>query len=242
MSSTSAYLKERAKVHLEPTFCIAALQTQGYGQRQRQWLSNEGSLTFSLLCRFNIPLHELDGLSQMIALSLIESLGSFFDDRLYLKWPNDIYSDSGKIAGLLIESVKHDACSCWLVIGIGINTSFIELSSLKQKNPPPTSASFLKKISQEGGGDFFLHSLVTCLDRLSQNFNSASFEKSLKRYQKHDYFDLGQEVIVYDTGQSIYGRYKGLTQRGELLFESEGKLKTYRSGNVSIRAVSDIKL
>jgi len=62
----------------------------------------------------------------------------------------------------------------------------------------------------------------------------------LETYQKYDYFDLGQEVIVYDTELSIYGRYKGLTQCGELLFESEGKLKTYRSGNVSIRAINDI--
>ncbi|MCF6254564.1 MAG: biotin--[acetyl-CoA-carboxylase] ligase [Thiomicrorhabdus sp.] len=242
VDSTSAYLKKRSKTYLEPTFCIAAQQTQGYGQRQRQWLSNEDSLTFSLLCRFDVPLNELDGLSQMIALSLIDSLSDFFEDKLYLKWPNDIYSDSGKVAGLLIESVKYDDGSCWLVIGIGINTSFIELSSLNQKNSPPSIAAFLKKSSREGGENLFLLSLVTQLDRLSRNFNSTCFEKSLERYQKYDYFDLGQEVIVYDTGLSIYGRYKGLTQRGELLFESEGKLKTYRSGNVSIRAVSDIKV
>ena len=242
VNSTSTYLKNRAKEQLEPTFCITALQTDGYGQRQRQWLSNEDSLTFSVLCCFDTPLNELDGLSQMIGLSLVELLSSFFDDRLYLKWPNDIYSDSGKVAGLLIESVKYDEDSCWLVIGIGINTSFIELSRLNQKNFLPPSISYLKKMSKEKEEVFFLLSLVVELDKLSQLFTVNSFANVLERYQKYDYFDLGQEVIVYDTGLSIYGRYKGLTQRGELLFESEGKLTVYRSGDVSIRAMSDIKV
>jgi BirA family biotin operon repressor/biotin-[acetyl-CoA-carboxylase] ligase len=242
VNSTSTYLKKRAKEQLEPTFCIATLQTGGYGQRQRQWLSNEDSLTFSVLCRFGTPLNELNGLSQMVGLNLIESLSSFFDDKLYLKWPNDIYSDSGKVAGLLIESVKYDDSSCWLVIGIGINTSFIEFSSLNQKNSPPPSISYLKKMSKVKGEALFLESLIVALDKLSQFFTVNSFVSAIERYQKYDYFDLGQEVIVYDTGKSIYGRYKGLTQRGELLFESEGKLTVYRFGDVSIRAVSDIKL
>lgn len=242
VNSTSRYLKRRAKESLESTFCITALQTDGYGQRQREWLSNEDSLTFSVLCYFDSSLNELDGLSQMVGLSLVESLSSFFDDRLYIKWPNDIYSDSGKVAGLLIESVKYDKDSCWLVIGVGINISFIDISKLNQQNPIPFSASYLKKISKKKGDMFFLLSFVEDLDKLSQSFTVNSFVNALERYQKYDYFDLGQEVIVYDTGLSIYGRYKGLTQRGELLFESEGKLITYRSGEVSIRAMSDIKV
>jgi len=154
VDSTSTYLKRVAKKRLEPSFCITKRQTKGYGQRQRQWLSNEGSLTFSLLCRFDVAPNELDGLSQLIGVSLIESLGNLFTDRLYLKWPNDIYSDSGKVAGLLVECVKFDDLSCWLVIGIGINTTSIDLSMLNAKNIPHP-ISYLKKIKKRGGGIFF---------------------------------------------------------------------------------------
>ena len=52
----------------------------------------------------------------MIGLHLIDALAESFDDKLSIKWPNDIYSDSGKVAGLLIESVKFDCDYCWFVV------------------------------------------------------------------------------------------------------------------------------
>ncbi|VAW46165.1 hypothetical protein MNBD_GAMMA04-920 [hydrothermal vent metagenome] len=238
IDSTSAYLKRQANKKLQPMFCIATSQVDGYGQRQRQWLSNEDSLAFSVLCRFSVPIHELEGVSQIVGLKLIESLVDVFNDQLFIKWPNDLYSDSGKVAGLLIECVAFDKDACWLVIGVGINCSSMDASStVIKKSGYPISHL---KLPKGEDNTVFLTFFVAKLDELSHSFVSGDFEKHSESYQKYDYFDLDQPVIVYDTEQSISGCYKGLTQRGELLFESEGCRVTYRSGDVSIRTIDDI--
>ncbi|VAW48719.1 hypothetical protein MNBD_GAMMA03-657 [hydrothermal vent metagenome] len=238
VDSTSAYLKRQAKKKLQPIFCIASFQSDGYGQRKRQWFSNENSLTFSLLCHFSAPINALEGLSQIIGLKLIESLEEFFNDKLFIKWPNDLYSDSGKVAGLLIECVAFEKDSCWLVIGVGINRSSMDLSNeaVKVAGYP---ISYLKK--PDGKNDIgFLPSFVAKVSQLSHSFVAGYFENYFEMYQKYDYFDLDQRVIVYDTEQSISGCYKGLSQHGELLFEFEGSIVTYRSGEISIRTMNDI--
>ncbi len=240
VDSTSSYLKRQAKIKLQSMFCITNAQSDGYGQRQRQWLSNEHSWTFSVLCRFSVPVHELEGLSQIIGLTLIDSLANFFNDQLFIKWPNDLYSDYGKMAGLLIECVAFDQDACWLVIGVGINRFSMDIPSvvIKEAGYP---ISFLKSPKEEESMAFF-PTFVSKLDELSHTFVSGHFEKYCESYQKYDYFDLDQRVIVYDTEQSISGCYKGLSQRGELLFESEGNRVTYRSGEISIRTIDDIKI
>jgi len=238
VDSTSAYLKRQAKIRLEPTFCIAQLQTDGYGQRQRQWLSNEDSLTFSVLCRFSAPIHALEGLSQVIGLALSEALAEICHEKISIKWPNDLYLEAGKVAGLLIECVKFDENSCWLVIGVGINRSLMDFSKSSSK-APSYSVAYLPSFL-EADVIRFLPDFISKIERLSLGFVTDKFKNYLENYQKYDYFDLDQRVIVYDTEQSISGCYKGLTQRGELLLESDGELIVYRSGEISIRAMDDI--
>ncbi len=237
VASTSGYLKECYQRCSESVFCITNDQTDGYGQRGREWLSNEDSLTFSFLCHVPVPLNELDGFSQLISLALVDSLNVCSKEKLYIKWPNDLYSCSGKVAGLLIESVQFDEHSCSLVIGIGINFSSIDEHKISLNSLGNRISCLLA--SEENKVSFLL-CLMKKIEDLTSCFKTGLFSQYLEEYQKNDYFDLDQKVIVYDTGQSIYGRYKSLTQRGELLFESEGNMMTYRSGNVSIRAMNDI--
>ncbi len=239
VDSTNAYLKEYARSSLGPAWCIAELQTAGYGQRQRSWISNEDSLTFSMLCHFGVGLHELDGLSQMVGLTLVEVLNRQFGKDFLIKWPNDIYLNSKKLAGLLIEAVKYDEASCWLVIGVGLNASSV---MNKEESDHCFEAAFLEELCDEQQKNIFLLSLAARLDELSVSFKQNALGECLENYYKYDYFNLDQEIIVYDTERHIHGHYKGLTQSGELLFESKGSVRSYRSGYVSVRAVDDMKV
>lgn len=234
IDSTNSFLKRTSRTVLTPSICICQRQTSGYGQRGREWLSNEDSLTFSLLSKLNMPIHKIDGFSQAVGLVLVRVLSELIGQDLKLKWPNDIYSERGKVAGLLIESVKFDESTCWLIVGIGINFSEISLTGGRLES----RADYLN--SNSVGFELqsiIFEALVYELDRLFSIYTFAYFQDLINEYQKYDYFDLDQELIVYDTGHASKGLYKGLTQYGELLFEIEGEIKTYRSGDVSIRSV-----
>ena len=107
ISSTNDWLMSRIsnqKFH-EGTVVVTSVQTDGKGQRGSQWFSQSNkSLTFSVLLKpsFLAPIHAFD-LSICVALALSDSLNKL---RLgfKIKWPNDIYFEDKKIAGVLIEN------------------------------------------------------------------------------------------------------------------------------------------
>lgn len=234
LDSTSLYLKERSKSSLIPAFCITERQTQGYGQQLRPWQSDERSLSFSLLLHFNLPLHKLNGLTQLISLKLIESLSSYSEASFKVKWPNDLYVGSVKVGGILVESVAYTENDCWLVIGIGLNNgSNLSVTDSYTGAPLLTGSVELpeeKKIA-------FLESLIQHLITLSNNFTESLFKQYQMNYRLVDFFELDQSVIVYDIDTKKPGFYKGLTEYGELLVEVDGALYMYRSGNTSVRPI-----
>jgi len=107
ISSTNDWLMTRMlsqKFH-EGTVVLASIQTNGKGQRGSQWFSQPyKSLTFSVLLKpsFLSPIHAFD-LSICVALALSDSLNKL-RSGFKIKWPNDIYFEDIKIAGVLIEN------------------------------------------------------------------------------------------------------------------------------------------
>ena len=104
--------------------CLARNQWAGKGQRGRAWFSEPGqNLIMSLII-------------EPVPLILIPTIPVFcrclaggprFDSRLskritgHIKWPNDIYWNDRKAAGILIESVIQGKNWPFAVVGIGIN-------------------------------------------------------------------------------------------------------------------------
>ena len=141
ISSTNDWLMTRMlsqKFH-EGTVVLASIQTNGKGQRGSKWFSQlYKSLTFSVLFKpsFLSPMHAFD-LSICVALALSDSLNKF-RSGFKIKWPNDIYFEDKKIAGVLIENQMSRSVYQNAVVGIGLNVNelhFDELSnaiSLKQ--------------------------------------------------------------------------------------------------------------
>ena len=115
IDSTNTELMRRARAgRLEPVLLVAERQTAGRGRMGRDWTSDGAALTFSL----GLPLAPRDwsGLSLAVGLSLVQSL----HPRLCLKWPNDVWLDGRKLAGILIETASFGV-DRYVVIGIGIN-------------------------------------------------------------------------------------------------------------------------
>ena len=105
--STNLYLRDRLleKKLSEYTIVSTNFQTSGRGQKGNSWSSNRGeNLLFSILIFPNmIVANEQFIISQIVALS-IRNVLSRITDGVMVKWPNDIYCNEKKIAGILIEN------------------------------------------------------------------------------------------------------------------------------------------
>ena len=112
-------------------------QTKGRGQRTNIWLSEAGeNLTFSIVLKDLkiLPVEQI-AISQITALSVVDYLARH-GISAKIKLPNDIYVDSKKICGILIEHSIRSNKIMWSIIGIGIN---VNQTVFPSSLPNPTS-------------------------------------------------------------------------------------------------------
>lgn len=122
--STNSYLKNLLKQRVLPegSFVIADFQTVGRGQMGNSWFSSKGdNLLFSLLiCPKTVEASEQFIISRIASLAIKNTLDQFTDD-IRIKWPNDIYWQDKKIAGILIENNLQGIAIENSIVGIGVN-------------------------------------------------------------------------------------------------------------------------
>ena len=109
---------------IEGTVVVAKAQSSGRGQLSNQWESEYGKnilASFVFYPKF-LPVQQQFLLSKVIALG-VRDLLTLFVDKVKVKWPNDIYIDNKKVAGILIENsiMGHTLESSIAGVGININ-------------------------------------------------------------------------------------------------------------------------
>lgn len=121
LPSTQAYLKAWAEREAVPhgTLVWTHYQTAGYGRKGTPWHATPGeSLTFSFLVS---PAEPIDTLTVRAALAVYDTVTPYLHEKAFLKWPNDLWTPTGKLAGLLTEAVWQGSKLLFACIGIGIN-------------------------------------------------------------------------------------------------------------------------
>jgi BirA family transcriptional regulator, biotin operon repressor / biotin---[acetyl-CoA-carboxylase] ligase len=104
------------------TVVLAEQQTAGRGRQGRVWSAPTGrALTLSVLVR--LPAAALEPLPLAVALAVCEACEAVAPVACRIKWPNDVWIDGRKVAGVLIEGRPLDG---WAVIGIGLNVNTSE--------------------------------------------------------------------------------------------------------------------
>lgn len=123
VSSTQDEVKDRAaRGAPEGLIVVADRQAAGRGRRGRAWSSPVGGLWYSMLLRPAVPPDRAPSLALVAALDWAETLR----DRgvpAGVKWPNDVWADGKKVAGILTEMALEPDRVQWMVLGIGVNVN-----------------------------------------------------------------------------------------------------------------------
>ena len=127
IDSTNAYL-QRQQSEADIHNCVVSTdeQTAGKGMGSNGWESEVGkNLTFSLALDVSfLPAERQFLLSEAVALGLIQALDDLLpDEKLHIKWPNDIFYENHKLAGILINSTIKANRMDVSIIGIGLNVN-----------------------------------------------------------------------------------------------------------------------
>jgi BirA family transcriptional regulator, biotin operon repressor / biotin---[acetyl-CoA-carboxylase] ligase len=104
------------------TVVVAERQTAGRGRQGRTWTTPPGrALTLSVIVRDEAARSEL--LPLAVALAVSEACEATAAVECRVKWPNDVWIEERKVAGILIEARPLEG---WAVVGIGVNVDTAE--------------------------------------------------------------------------------------------------------------------
>jgi BirA family transcriptional regulator, biotin operon repressor / biotin---[acetyl-CoA-carboxylase] ligase len=232
-TSTSTLLLERAlngAPHASVVVCER--QTAGRGRRGAQWISTlGGSLTFSLLWRFDRGAGELAGLSLAVAVGIARALEALGAGAVGLKWPNDLLLDERKLGGILIEMNGSPGGPSCAVIGVGLNVRLPEaarrqiplpVAELAAKGVPPSRTVLLARVLQ--------HMAAVLAQFEGHGFGSLR-DEWLARHAWQ-----GRRVMLRVAERKIAeGLAVGVGEDGALLLASHNGLERFHAGELSLR-------
>ena len=125
-TSTNTELKLlQKKTPLAEGFVVMAdLQTNGRGQMGNSWYSAKGEnlLLSILLYPHSVKARDQFIISRIVSLAIKRVLDRYLED-VTIKWPNDIYWNNKKIAGILIENSLAGQHIDYTIVGIGLNVN-----------------------------------------------------------------------------------------------------------------------
>jgi len=210
--STNAYLQRmQPEADIRNLVVSTDEQTAGKGMGTNGWESAKGqNLTFSLALDTSfLPAGRQFLLSEAVPLGIVEVLDGFLPvEKLFIKWPNDIYYDGHKLAGILINSTIKANMMNTSIIGIGLNVNQMKFQDW------PTHPISLKQIT---GKDYELQplleqiaeSIVAEVERLKKNSPAIEQDYLSRLFHYRTWADywVGEKTLrLFMTGIDPFGR------------------------------------
>ena len=250
-STNSWCLRQSKSGKVLPFACFAEEQTSGRGRRGKCWfMSSNSNIAMSLAWPFVLLEQFLHLLPLSVALAIVATLESFGLKQVQVKWPNDVYVQGKKIAGILIETqpVKSTQVSSnagrgkhvAVVIGLGLNYEMLNCEQVSS-NEPLVLTDICEQIQLQGIAakperETVASVLLNNVVAVCQDFARAS-EESLKKFRSsYDFCKQKKVEIILDNNERLSGLVQGVNDNAELLVLIDGELRAFNSAQVSVRA------
>jgi BirA family biotin operon repressor/biotin-[acetyl-CoA-carboxylase] ligase len=246
IDSTNSYLLRRLpNQNYNLQVCLAEYQDSGRGRRGRKWISPFGShIYMSMYWYLEQGMATAMGLSVVSALAVSDAIKVLYKIDVQLKWPNDIYFDGVKLAGILIDLEGQALEPCHCVIGIGLNINMPQKSAeqvdqpwtdLQQaissntnsKQTPPTTIDRNELAAM----------LITKLSLRLQQHQNEGLLTMVNEWAKQDFY-MNKPVRLITGAREKKGICRGINNQGGLLLDVDGQIAPVYGGEVSLRGES----
>ncbi|MFA6938489.1 MAG: biotin--[acetyl-CoA-carboxylase] ligase [Treponema sp.] len=109
-------------------------QTEGQGHNNHKWVTTKGSLAYTVITHNKLSVSESHRITMASQIALANVLTKIDQRKFYVRWPNDVWSEKGKVAGVLDELSASGSLCRWINLGVGVNLT---------KNPSIASTDFV---------------------------------------------------------------------------------------------------
>jgi BirA family transcriptional regulator, biotin operon repressor / biotin---[acetyl-CoA-carboxylase] ligase len=200
------------------TVVTASEQTAGRGRHGRAWTAPPASaLLYSAILRPLTARHSL--LPIAVPLAVCEAIEAAAPVRCEVKWPNDVWIERRKAAGVLIEARPPE----WAVIGIGVNVA------IEPDEFPPD----LRWPATSVGHGAPVEAVLEELNGSLSAWVEAPPRETLEAFRRRDALS-GKRVSWEGPGEGG-GTARGVDDRGNLVVETEAGEVALGSGEVTLR-------
>lgn len=213
IDSTNQYLLDRIGELKSGDACVAEYQQAGRGRRGRKWFSPFGAnLYLSMFWRLEQGPAAAIGLSLVIGIVMAEVLRKLGADKVRVKWPNDLYLQDRKLAGILVELTGKTGDAAQIVIGAGINMA------MRRVEESVVNQGWITL--QEAGINLDRNSLAAMLIRelraALELFEQEGLAPYLSRWEKLDNF-INRPVKLIIGDKEIFGISRGIDKQLSLI-------------------------
>ncbi|MFJ7316774.1 bifunctional biotin--[acetyl-CoA-carboxylase] ligase/biotin operon repressor BirA [Pseudomonas sp. NPDC098747] len=217
-----------------PFLVLAERQTSGRGRRGRKWVSPFAeNLYYSLVLRIDGGMRQLEGLSLVVGLAVLQTLRKLGVSGVGLKWPNDVLVGSKKIAGILLELVGDPADVCHVVLGIGINVNMQLAEEVDQQ---------WTSMRLESGKSYDRNVLAAELSEQLQAYiqrqQTGGFSVLQAEWEENHLWQERSVSLIAGVSQ-IDGVVLGIDNQGALRLKVNGVEKVFSGGELSLRLRDD---
>ena len=221
LDSTNAYLKRLLSASADPLeadfYVITAdKQENGRGRQNKAWESEAGkNLLMSILLHPQYTPQDQFYICRYVSLALVELLTTQLQmDKVSIKWPNDIYVNDKKIAGILIEHFLQGNRINYSIAGIGLN---VNQTVFSENIPNPTS--ILLETNKALAPLFCMEAITENIEKTA-TYSPALLEEKYEQYlykkNQYAYFLLPKQSDC-----PLKAKIKGVTKQGLLHLSDE---------------------
>nr|WP_314526572.1 bifunctional biotin--[acetyl-CoA-carboxylase] ligase/biotin operon repressor BirA [uncultured Pseudomonas sp.] len=233
-STNAEALRAIERGQAAPFLVVAERQTAGRGRRGRKWASPFAeNVYYSLVLRIEGGMRQLEGLSLVVGLAVMQALRELGVSTAGLKWPNDVLVGQKKIAGILLELVGDPADVCHVVLGVGINVNMQMTEEVDQQ---------WTSMRLEAGKAFDRNHLVAALGEKLQAYlhrHQAQGFTAIQPEWEQNHLWQGRAVSLIAGVNQIDGEVLGIDQQGALRLKVGGVEKVFSGGELSLRLRDD---
>jgi len=205
----------------EGTVIVTDNQTAGRGQRGNTWKASPGmNLTFSVILKPTfLDLRDQFYLNIVTSLAVHDFLQTKTEAEITVKWPNDVFVNSKKICGILIENQLKGNRFTNTVIGIGLNINQQEFDS-------PTATSLTLVTSRVFALPEELQQLLSHLEARYLELVHGNVKKLMNRYLEVLHWHNSAHRFS-SRGETFEGIIRGVDDVGRLRIEVDGDVRLF---------------
>ncbi|MDI7241843.1 bifunctional biotin--[acetyl-CoA-carboxylase] ligase/biotin operon repressor BirA [Providencia huaxiensis] len=235
IDSTNQYMLERINSLKSGDTCLAEYQSAGRGRRGRQWISPFGcNLYLSMYWKLDQGPAAAVGLSLVVGIVIAEALNKISQDKVKVKWPNDLYMNDKKLAGILVELTGKTGDAAHIIIGVGINIG-MNKNNIENANTITQEWSSLRDEVENIERNELSANIIKSLRESLVIFEREGLKPFLERWFKLDNF-LNRPVKLLIGNDIITGIERGINEQGALLLQKDNdEIIPYIGGEISLR-------